>query len=91
VGTDSRCGRPSAAGELTLRVAARFALGAEPVSARVCESLREAANEPYFYEALLKLAQKPIPYGEGYERWRREKVAAMAEGQEFYFLGRPSG
>lgn len=59
--------------------------------ARVCASLSEAAAQPYFYEALLDFAQKPIPFGEGYGRWRREKAAAMADGSEFYFLGRPSG
>jgi hypothetical protein len=51
--------------------------------------LQEAASAPYFFEALLKFAQVPIPFGEDYERWRQSRAAAMAEGREFYFLGRP--
>lgn len=73
--------------ELTQRIATRFSIGGRPVSARVCANLREAARQPDFYEALLTFAQKPIPYGEGYDEWRRETADKMAEGREFYFLG----
>jgi hypothetical protein len=76
--------------ELTLRVATRFAIGGTPVSARVCASLQEAAVQPYFYEAVLTFAQKPIPYGEGYEEWRREKAQEMEDGRDFCFLGAAS-
>ena len=74
---------------LALQAAARFSVGGRPVRARVCRSLKEAAAQPYFFEALLTFAQQPIPHGDGYEAWRREKAAAMAEGREFYFLGNP--
>ena len=73
--------------ELTLRAATQFSIGGKPLSARVCASLREAVSQPYFYEALLTLAQEPIPYGDGYDKWRREKAEDMAEGREFCFLG----
>ena len=75
--------------ELTLRIATQFSIGGKPVSARVCLTLREAADQPDFYEALLTFAQKPIPYGQGYDEWRRERAKAMEEGREIYFLGRP--
>ena len=76
--------------ELLLRVAAHFAIGGQPVSARVCANLGEAAGQPYFYEALLGMAQQPIPYGEGYDAWLRERATAMQEGREIHFLGRAS-
>lgn len=50
--------------------------------------LRDAVTQPYVYDALLTFAQKPIPYGEGFDAWRRDKAAAMEEGKEFPFLGR---
>jgi hypothetical protein len=76
--------------ELMLRAAAGFALGGIPVSARVCANLQEAAAQPYFFEALLKMAGRPIPYGEDYDAWQRERAKAMEEGQEIYFVGRAS-
>jgi hypothetical protein len=71
--------------DVTLRVATRFSIGGRPVSARVCAALREAAAQPE--RGLADLAQKPIPHGEGYDEWPREKLEAMAEGREFCFLG----
>ena len=74
---------------LVLREAPRFDLGGEPASAEVCWSLRDARHETYFFEALLAFAQRPIPYGSGYEAWRAEKAVAMARGEELRYLGRP--
>ena len=76
--------------ELTLRAASQFALGGQPVSARVCASLQEAAAQPYFFEAVLRMAGRPIPYGAGYDAWKREVAAAMEEGREIYFVSRAS-
>ena len=73
--------------ELALKAATGFSLGSRPVSARVCFSLQEAADQPYFYEALLDFARRSIPH-EGYHEWREAMRAAMAQGHEFYFLGR---
>ncbi len=39
--------------ELVLRHAAGFDLGGTPVRARLCDTLQEARNEPYFFEALV--------------------------------------
>jgi hypothetical protein len=33
------------------------------------------------------MAGRPIPYGDGYETWKRERALAMAEGREIYFVG----
>jgi hypothetical protein len=74
--------------DLIVRVATRFAIGGRPVSARVCTSLQEAAAQPYFFEALLGMAQRPIPFGDGYDSWRRERAEAMEAGREIYFLGK---
>jgi len=57
------------------------------VKARVCATLREAADEPYFYEVLLALARQSIPFGDGYEEWRSAKAARMKDGKEFHSLG----
>ena len=77
---------------LVLSVASRFALGGTPLRARVCETLRQAADSdaaPYFYECLLIFARETIPFGEGYETWRRHRAAAMREGREIAYCGSP--
>jgi hypothetical protein len=74
--------------ELAVRAAARCSLGGRPTSARVCTTLQEAAGQPYFFEALLTFSQTPIPRGGGYGAWREATAKAMADGHEFYFLGR---
>ena len=73
---------------LTLRASSGFRLIGSPLKARVCSSLREAAGEPYFYEALLAFARESIPYGDGYEAWRAAKDTAMGSGKGFVFLGK---
>ena len=80
---------PGAVCELVLAAAAGFVLGGEPVDARLCASLREAAdsNAPYFYECFFKFAQEPIPFGEGYEAWRHAKADAMRAGREIAYCG----
>ena len=78
--------------ELVLALAPRFALGDAPVRTRLCETLRQAADSdaaPYFYECLLAFARETIPFGEGYEVWRREKATAMSEGREIAYCGSP--
>lgn len=75
--------------ELTVRIAGR-SLGDAPATARLRASLREAANQPYFYETLLAMAQERIPHGGDYQAWRDKKAEAMAAGKEFHFLGRAS-
>ena len=76
--------------ELAVLAAEHFSLVGRPVKARICLSLKEAAKQQYFFEALLTFAQERIPSGDEHEEWRLRKRRAMAEGREFYFLGRRS-
>lgn len=73
---------------LVLEHAPKSALGGEPVSARVCVTLSEARDQPYFNEALIYFGWQPPPFGDGYEAWRRARETAMREGRELYYLGR---
>ncbi len=63
-------------------------LGGEPVSARVCSTLSEARDQPYFYETLLHFAWQGPQFGEHYEAWRQDRETAMREGRELYYLGK---
>jgi hypothetical protein len=72
---------------LMLGVADHFALPAAVTSTRVCESLSEARDAPYFYEALLEYAKSQIPFGDGYEIWRAERDQRMRDGQDIFFAG----
>jgi hypothetical protein len=56
-------------------------------SINLCPSLREAANQSYFYEALFAFSQKHIPFGENYEAWRQQQVQRVRAGKEIYYLG----
>ncbi|QIM20413.1 hypothetical protein G7075_03395 [Phycicoccus sp. HDW14] len=61
------------------------------VSARVCPSLREAAESPdapYFYEGLLMFAHRSSDFGT--DRWRAERDVAMRAGREISYCGRPA-
>jgi hypothetical protein len=73
--------------ELILGVARRFAAPGTPEKARLCPSLRDAREAPYFHEALLSFAHQSIPYGTGYEKWRKRMDRRMRRGQEIYFAG----
>jgi hypothetical protein len=84
---------PGPVAALVLAFARHVSLGGEPVSARVCHSLREAAESsdaPYFYECLLGFSRKPIPFGDGYQAWRAAMDEAMRSGDEIAYCGRPS-
>jgi hypothetical protein len=74
---------------LVLEHAGKFALGGTAVSASVCYSLGDASQETYFHECFAELASQRIPYGDGYERWRAERAAAMGEGRELNYCGLP--
>ena len=67
-------------------------LGGTVERARVCHSLREAADSrfaPYFYECLLDFARRSIPFSPDYEQWRAERATAMAAGREISYCGKP--
>jgi hypothetical protein len=75
---------------VVLRFAESCSLGGVPSSARVCDSLREAADSedaPYFYEGFLVFCRKEIPFGDHYESWRSERAAAMGRGKEISYCG----
>jgi hypothetical protein len=77
--------------EVVMQAAQAVSLGGEPVAAEVCTTLRDAAeaSAPYFYEGLLAFASTQIPFGDGYEAWRKERADAMAQGKEIYYCGTP--
>ena len=83
---------PEPVSEIVLRNASAYDLGGTPVRAEVCWSLQDASSEVYFHEALLEFAMEPIPFGRGYQRWRKRKAAAMGSGKGLHRLAqRDSG
>ena len=64
------------------------------MSARLCTSLREAAESPeapYFYECLWgKAANWLMPAGDSYEAWRADIAQKMEAGREICYCGKPA-
>jgi hypothetical protein len=75
---------------LILRVCRRFSLGGDPVGTRLCATLQDAADQPYFFECFFDMCQKTIPFGPEYPDWAERTRRAMDEGKEIYYLGRPA-
>lgn len=78
--------------KLVLQFSRSCHLGGVPVSARVCNTLREAAESPdapYFYECFLTYCRAPRPSGAEYEAWRATIDKAMRSGAEISYCGRP--
>jgi hypothetical protein len=75
---------------IVLEASRQFDLGGTPIEARICNSLQDAASAPNFYEALFAMSQRPIPFGNGYEEWRRRVDTEMREGKQLWFLGAPT-
>jgi hypothetical protein len=68
----------------------KFGIG-EEASITVCHSLKEIASAEYFYEGLLSLAQKRVPYGKGsYPVWKCKMQRAINGGKEIYLVGKIS-
>jgi hypothetical protein len=83
---------PEPLAALVLEQSRQVALGGPAQRARVCQSLREAADSqsaPCFYESLLVFARQPIPFGYDYQKWRADRAAAMAIGKEIAYCGEP--
>ena len=77
--------------DVVMRFARLCSLGSEPVTARLCSTLREAAEShdaPHFYEALLSYPRSAIPLGNDYDAWRQQRAEAMDGGREIYYCGR---
>jgi hypothetical protein len=70
-----------------MSVAGKFKLPGKAVGARVCESLQEARDAPYFFEHFFSFCQKQIPFGDSHEAWRREIDHRMRAGYEIAGLG----
>jgi hypothetical protein len=68
----------------------KFGIG-EEASITVCQSLKEIASAEYFYEGLLSLAQKRVPYGKrSYPVWKCKMQRAINGGKEIYLVGKIS-
>lgn len=83
---------PEPLAALVLEHSRQFSLGSPAQRARLCQSLREAADSgsaPYFYESILVFARQPIPVGPDYQEWRADRAAAMAVGKEIAYCGEP--
>lgn len=78
---------PEPLAQLVLRFASKF--GVKAVGARVCFSLHEARDAPYFYEGLFDFARTPVP--EDLRAWKRDIDARMQQGYELYYCGAPEG
>lgn len=79
--------------DLVLRFSRSCSLGGVPVSARLCATLREAADSPdapYFYECFLGFASRPVPSGDGHQEWKATIAEKMEAGQEICYCGRPA-
>lgn len=76
--------------DIVFKNATRWDLGGVPKRARLCATLQEAADQPYFYEALFMMCQKPIPTGvRSYQRWKKKIDRLMRIGKELYYCGNP--
>ena len=61
---------------------------AEVERVELCGSLREISTSEYFFEGLIAFARRPIPFGEGYEEWRAERLDEFKAGNgDFYDVG----
>jgi hypothetical protein len=87
---------PDPVREHVLEYARAFArsgsLGGEPVSARICQTLREAADSseaPYFYEVFLHLASTPEPDVEQRVQLLGDKANVMPYDRSVWFCGCP--
>ena len=79
--------------DLVLRCSRSCSLGGAPVSARLCATLREAADSPdapYFYECLLGFASQPVPYGQDYDAWKATVAERMEAGRDISYCGQPA-
>ena len=78
---------------LVMSLCGRYQLYGTPVSAHVCEMLREAADSPeapYFYEALLTVTRERIPFGPKYAKWSKKMRKEMRKGKHVAYCGGPA-
>jgi hypothetical protein len=63
-----------------------FGIG-KSLSIDVCDSLQEAVNERYFYEAFFEMTQV-IGLGRARQKWKAAIKRRIRHGKEIYYLGR---
>jgi hypothetical protein len=56
---------------------------------RVCHSLQEASDQPYFYEGCGGSAKPGSHLGPDYEEWAAEKRTQLSKGRDLFYLGDP--
>jgi len=56
-------------------------------SIRICETLQAAADQPYFYEALIHFSRRRVPHGKAYAKWTAARRKQIEAGKEIYYLG----
>jgi hypothetical protein len=78
---------PSPLEALILRTCPNLSLNGNAVGARVCATLQEAADQPYFFECFFAMCQKKIPFGTKYAQWAEKTKRAMNAGKEIFYLG----
>jgi hypothetical protein len=79
--------------DLVLRSSRSCSLGGAPVSARLCATLREAADSPdapYFYECFFQFASQPPPSEEDYPAWKARIAERMEAGRDISYCGQPA-
>lgn len=55
---------------------------------RLCRTLQEVSQFPYFYEGLWTFSQEYRPMeGEEALKWKKKKAEEMKRGSDFYLLG----
>jgi hypothetical protein len=59
----------------------------EPEGIALCNSLRDIQSAEYFYEALIAIASRPIPFGDKYDTWKKRMRSELQKGRESYFVG----
>lgn len=76
---------------IVLAHATGFAIRGEATAARVCGSLQEAREAPYFFEALIDFgaALATARSDPDVDRWRAATDAEMRAGRHLYYLGDP--
>jgi hypothetical protein len=78
---------------LVLRFSRSCSLGGAPVSARLCGTLREAADSPdapCFYEAFLAFAAHSAPSKADYPAWKAGVAERMEAGRDIWYCGQPA-
>ena len=68
---------------------AQYGVDGQAATSRVCATLQEAAQAPYFFEGFMHFCHRPIPYGEGYDSWRAKTRSEMEDGHGVDYLGAP--